>query len=74
LHQIRCWRFVGSICLTALATRCKNDGGIAESVKPRSWSDKAACAHRGACPGLPGYGLLHCAARQNQGGVSAAGR
>jgi len=55
LHQIRCWRFVGSICLTALATRCKNDGGIAESVKARSWSDKATCALYGAGPGLRGY-------------------
>src|SRR3546814_6625767 len=35
MRRIVCRRFGASICLGALATGCKNDRGIAESVKPR---------------------------------------
>src|SRR3546814_3047464 len=35
MRRIVCRRFGASICLGALATGCKNDRGIAESVNPR---------------------------------------
>ncbi|TDF80023.1 hypothetical protein E1573_21140 [Pseudomonas sp. H9] len=35
LRRIVCRRFGASICLGARSPRCKNDRGIAESVKPR---------------------------------------
>ncbi|ALQ06194.1 hypothetical protein AK973_5745 [Pseudomonas brassicacearum] len=38
MRRIVCRRFGASICLRAVATRCKNDRGIAESVNPRQWT------------------------------------
>ncbi|MBF4209824.1 hypothetical protein PspR32_24180 [Pseudomonas sp. R32] len=35
LRRIVCRRFGASICLGAMSPRCKNDRGIAESVKER---------------------------------------
>ncbi|MBA1378626.1 hypothetical protein FHK92_12490 [Pseudomonas brassicacearum subsp. neoaurantiaca] len=38
MRRIVCRRFGASICRRAVATGCKNDRGIAESVNPRQWA------------------------------------
>ncbi|PKM25592.1 MAG: hypothetical protein CVV09_09025 [Gammaproteobacteria bacterium HGW-Gammaproteobacteria-13] len=46
-RQTRCWRFGLSISLGARATGCKNDRGIAESVKAGSQADMSQIKHVG---------------------------
>ncbi|AVO52636.1 hypothetical protein C7A17_07610 [Ectopseudomonas mendocina] len=42
MHRVGCRCFGESLSLGGRATRCKNDWGFAESVKPRSWTDMSS--------------------------------
>ncbi|ASE20916.1 hypothetical protein D3X12_02070 [Pseudomonas protegens] len=52
MRRIVCRRFGVSICLRAGAPGCKNDRGIAESVKRRQRAGRRAWVASVLCPGL----------------------
>ncbi|RAR39109.1 hypothetical protein DP092_02810 [Pseudomonas sp. MDMC224] len=61
MHRVGRRRFGESLSLGGRATRCKNDWGFAESVKPRSRTDmpafrplpRSSDASRGICGAWP---------------------